>query len=124
MVSLVNSHANSTRIGWHLWEIDLRFTPWVTSRVAGRRNLSESPIQVEAGKGLSRTRDPSFRALSGRLKFTVRRHKFNKDSLSSAPEVDVPDAEALGLRHGSRALPQRDAVGLPERVCVRERVCV
>ena len=25
---------------------------------------------------------PSFRALSGRLKFTVRRHKFNKDSLS------------------------------------------
>ena len=26
--------------------------------------------------------DPSFRALSGRLKFTVRHHKFNKDSLS------------------------------------------
>ena len=26
--------------------------------------------------------DPSFRALSGCLKFTVRRHKFNKDSLS------------------------------------------
>ena len=25
--------------------------------------------------------DPSFRALSGRLKFTVPRHKFNKDSL-------------------------------------------
>ena len=25
--------------------------------------------------------DPSFRALSGRLKFTVRRHKFNTDSL-------------------------------------------
>ena len=24
---------------------------------------------------------PSFRALSGRLKFTFRRHKFNKDSL-------------------------------------------
>ena len=24
--------------------------------------------------------DPSFRALSGRLKFAVRRHKFNKDS--------------------------------------------
>ena len=23
MVSLVNSHANTTRIGWHLWEIDL-----------------------------------------------------------------------------------------------------
>ena len=26
--------------------------------------------------------DPSFRAPSGRLKFTVRRHKFNKDSPS------------------------------------------
>ena len=26
--------------------------------------------------------DPSFRALSGHLKFTVRRHKFNKDSHS------------------------------------------
>jgi len=25
MVSLVISHANVTRIGWHLWEIDLRF---------------------------------------------------------------------------------------------------
>ena len=28
--------------------------------------------------------DPSFRALSGRLKFTVRRHKLNEDSVSSA----------------------------------------
>ena len=27
MVSLVNSHTNATRIGWHLWEIDLRFAP-------------------------------------------------------------------------------------------------
>ena len=26
--------------------------------------------------------DPSFRALSGRLTFTVRRNKFNQDSLS------------------------------------------
>ena len=25
MVSSVNSHTNATRIGWHLWEIDLRF---------------------------------------------------------------------------------------------------
>ena len=37
-----------------------------------------------AGKHSSRVGpvDPSFRALSGRLKFTVRRNKFNKDSLS------------------------------------------
>jgi len=27
MVSSVNSCANATRIGWHLWEIQLRFTP-------------------------------------------------------------------------------------------------
>ena len=33
MVSLVNSHTNATRIGWHLWEIDLAICPWVTSRV-------------------------------------------------------------------------------------------
>ena len=27
MVSSVNSHTNATRIGWHLWKIDLRFAP-------------------------------------------------------------------------------------------------
>ena len=27
LVSLVNSHPNATRMGWHLWEIDLRFAP-------------------------------------------------------------------------------------------------
>jgi len=27
MVSLVNSHTNATRIGWHLWDFDLRFAP-------------------------------------------------------------------------------------------------
>jgi len=27
--------------------------------------------------------DPSFRALSGRLRFTARRHKFNNDSLTT-----------------------------------------
>ena len=35
MVSSVNSLTNATRIGWHLWEIDLRFAPgllpgWMT----------------------------------------------------------------------------------------------
>ena len=25
MVSLVNSHTSATRIGWHMWEIDVRF---------------------------------------------------------------------------------------------------
>ena len=27
VVSLVNSHTNATRIGWHMWEIDRRFAP-------------------------------------------------------------------------------------------------
>ena len=27
MVSSPNSHTNATRVGWHLWEIDLRFAP-------------------------------------------------------------------------------------------------
>jgi len=27
MFFLVNSHTNATRIGWHLWESDLRFAP-------------------------------------------------------------------------------------------------
>ena len=27
MVSVANSHTHATRIGWHLWEIDLRFAP-------------------------------------------------------------------------------------------------
>ena len=27
MVSLVNSHTNATRIGWHMWAIDSRFAP-------------------------------------------------------------------------------------------------
>ena len=32
---------------------------------------------------------PSFRALTGRLKFTVRRHKFNKGSLIQQQQLDA-----------------------------------
>ena len=31
MVSLVNFHTNATRIGWHMWEIDLKFAPGLPS---------------------------------------------------------------------------------------------
>jgi hypothetical protein len=41
---------------------------------------------------------PSFLALSERLKFTVRRHTFNKDSLSWYPA-------AIYLANGSNAKP-------------------
>ena len=42
--------------------------------------------------------DHSFRALSGRLKFTVRRHKFNKDSLFATART-LP--HALSRRAGA-----------------------
>ena len=45
----------------------------------------EPPVAVSSVHGVSSSllgpAVPSVRALSGRLKFTVRRHKFNKDSL-------------------------------------------
>ena len=50
--------------------------------------------------------DPSFRALSGRLKFTVRRHKFNKDSLSSKVKRVAGDASTA-----SYPLQQSGVVG-------------
>ena len=46
---------------------------------------------------------PSFRALSGRLKFTVRRHKFNKDSLSG--QLDGIQVSTLGIQ---KAAPARE----------------
>ena len=53
--------------------------------------------------------NPSFRALSGRLKFTVRRHKFNKDSIIclavfGAHEADrvASDLVAAGRDDGLR----------------------
>ena len=38
MISLVNYHTDATRIGWHLWEIDLKFAPglppgWPTFKI-------------------------------------------------------------------------------------------
>jgi len=50
--------------------------------------------------------DPSFRALSGRLNFTVRRHTFNEDSLSlavrSARRENPPRAHLLRLQQVGR----------------------
>ena len=50
-----------------------------------------------------------IRALSGRLKFTVRRHKFNKDYLARAGTLNKfsgsgPDALHLGRAGGSRSI--------------------
>ena len=56
MVSLVNSHTNATRIGWHLWEIDLKICPWVASRVAedggvGGQLAGGAGLLVRRGRG-------------------------------------------------------------------------
>ena len=42
MVSLVNSHTNASRIGWHLWEIDLRFAPGLPP--GGRGKVPEDGV--------------------------------------------------------------------------------
>ena len=47
-------------------------------------------------------KDPSFRALSGRLKLTVRRHKFNEDSLSQGLGCEVWNVcVGFGARKGN-----------------------
>ena len=38
MVSLVNSHTDATKIGWHLWEIDFRFAPGAQKLLPPRQN--------------------------------------------------------------------------------------
>jgi len=43
MVALVNSHTNATSIGWHLWEIDLRFSPGLSPGWFSKR---ENVMQV------------------------------------------------------------------------------
>ena len=49
---------------------------------AGTEGGESEKDQLPVGSGPLGPVDPSFRALSGRLNFTVRRHKCNKDSLS------------------------------------------
>ena len=48
---------------------------------------------------------PSFRALFGRLKFTVRRHKFNKDS----PPEGTPYSADSGIRSFCRILTKNQS---------------
>ena len=64
------------------------------------RLLGARPGSHRVSSSLLGPVDSSFRAFSGRLKFTVRRHKFNKDSLSSQGKTDLEetDIENQGLR--------------------------
>ena len=54
-----------------------RPSPTVGSCEAAGSHERDTPVR----RSLLGPADPSFRALSGRLEFTVRRHKFDKDSL-------------------------------------------
>ena len=49
MVSSVNSHTIATRIGWHMWEIDLRFA---TGLPPGWRSKSSAPLQAVVKENL------------------------------------------------------------------------
>ena len=59
-----------------------RGSPRSSRRSSQRSSLARAPRAQQVSSSLLGPVDPSFQALSGRLKFTVRRHKFNKDSLS------------------------------------------
>ena len=77
----------------------------------GRDEVDHASVrrELQGGRILGPV-DPSFRALSGHLKFTVRRQRFNKDSLSlgfrgwgSRLGVCRSDArEVLGMRDWNR----------------------
>ena len=52
--------------------------------------------------------DPAFRALSGRLKFPVRRHQFNKGSVSWGQEREVGRfAESFGVYQEAQLKSQK-----------------
>ena len=57
--------------------------------------------------------DPSIRALSGRHKFTIRRHQFNKDSLHDSNGSGHVRRASQGTGRGEHADP-RARRGLPQ----------
>ena len=70
MVYLVNSRTNATRIGWHLWEIDLRFAPGLPPgwrRSPQPRNRPTGPLQDRGSlRGTGKTRGSLREARSRR----------------------------------------------------------
>ena len=49
MVSSVTSHTNATRIGWHVWEIDLKFPLYSTPGWRWRAACAQVPLPVIEG---------------------------------------------------------------------------
>ena len=60
----VNSHTNATRIGWHLWEIDLRFA----SGLQGGERMTFDRKLKASKKGSKRTQYSLFPYASVRFK--------------------------------------------------------
>ena len=56
----------------------------------GGRSVASDRVALRDRHSPSVPADPSFRALAWRLKFTVRRHKFNKYSLSARDARGTP----------------------------------
>ena len=46
MVSLVNSHTNATRIGWHLWEIDFKIASGLPPGWSAGSGSVEGPLRT------------------------------------------------------------------------------
>ena len=57
MVYLVNSQTNATRIGWHLWEIDLRFAPGLPPGWVRGGSGAIRPRLLEEASFLPRSQD-------------------------------------------------------------------
>ena len=79
-----------------------RTWPRVEVQICKSLLILRSPILLGVSSSLLGPVDPSFRALSGSLKFTVRRHKFNKDS-----SLFVPVPLEGGSRYISSSSPWR-----------------
>jgi len=79
MYNLQGKHEEALALFKKCLDIDVKVLgpddPYVAALYFNMARYRQSPV------------DPSFRALSGRLKFTVRRHKFNKDSLSLCQDL-------------------------------------
>ena len=78
-IKIISSKGSGCRGCWrsHSPLQNLSFSLSMSSRSTSRAGLGTRG----QGSSLLGPLDPSFRALSGRLKFTVRRHEFNKDPL-------------------------------------------
>ena len=97
------------RTAWGWARLGRRWSHWLEAAVV------KSPVSRRTRFYDSGPVDPSFRALSGRFKLTIRRHKSNKHSLSfylgAAPDVDAAVARACE-GHDSRVqglLEMKDA---------------